>query len=619
MNLTILDLSIIGLYIGASLYIGFWISKKASQNIKGYFLGGNELKWYYLGLSNASGMFDISGTMWMVYLLFIYGLKSIFIPWLWPAFNQIFLMVFLSIWLRRSGVMTGAEWIRFRFGDGKGARLSHFIVVIFALLNVLGFLAYSFIGAGKFSAGFMPWQLSLDPYWNEVFYGLILTFITMLYVVKGGMYSVVVTEVVQFVIMTIACVAIGVIAMQQVSPEMLKNAVPQGWHALSFGWELTLDWSHILASANDKIREDGYSMFSIFFMMVLFKGVLQSMAGPAPNYDMQRILSAKRPVDAAKMSWIVNLVLLFPRYMMITGLAILALVFFNSELNSMGADVDFEQILPFALANYIPAGLLGLVLAGLLATFMSTFAATTNAAPAYVVNDIYKRYINPNAPAKRYVQLSYLVSVAFVMMGTAIGLFVPSLNTIIQWIVSALYGGYTAANMLKWYWWRFNGFGYFSGMLIGIGCAIPLMFTDFSPLYAFPFLFAISLSGAVLVTLLSAPEDMTVLKNFYLKTRPWGFWGPVLAEARKDDSSVQPNREFARDASNVVVGLVWHTGLIASPIFLVIQDFQAMTIALGIVIACSVFLKVNWWNKLEDYPHDGRRESDPQQPVATVK
>lgn len=604
MNLSTLDLLIIGLYIAMTLFIGFWISKKAGQNIQGYFLGGNELKWYYLGLSNASGMFDISGTMWMVYLLFIYGLKSLFIPWLWPAFNQIFMMIFLSIWLRRSGVMTGAEWIRFRFGDSKGAQLSHIIVVVFALVNVLGFLAYSFIGAGKFSAGFMPWQLASDPHTNEIYYGLILTFITTLYVVKGGMYSVVITEVVQFVIMTIACVAIGIIAMQKVSPEMLASAVPQGWDQLSFGWQLSLDWSDILASANDKIVEDGYSMFSIFLMMVLFKGILQSMAGPAPNYDMQRVLSARSPIEAAKMSWIVSLVLLFPRYMMITGLAILALVFFADELAAMGPDVDFEQILPFALANYIPSGLLGLVLAGLLATFMSTFAATTNAAPAYVVNDIYKRYINPNANDKTYVYLSYAVSIVFVIIGTAIGLFIPTLNGLILWIVSALYGGYTAANVLKWYWWRFNGFGYFAGMLTGIVSAIPLMFTDFSPLYAFPFLFAACLAACVVVSLLTEADDMQVLKNFYIKTRPWGFWGPVLEDIKKEYPEIQPNSDFVRDMSNVVVGIIWHSGLIVAPIFLVIQQFESMTVALGVVILTSIYLKVNWWNKLKDYPDD---------------
>jgi SSS family solute:Na+ symporter len=618
MNLTIIDYSIIATYICMTIFIGIYISKKASQNINGYFLGGNELKWYYLGLSNASGMFDISGTMWMVYLLFIYGLKSLYIPWLWPAFNQIFLMVFLSIWLRRSGAMTGAEWIRFRFGDGLGARLSHIVVVIFALVGVLGFLAYSFIGIGKFAAGFMPFQLALDPHMNEVAYGLILTAITTLYVVKGGMYSVVITEVVQFFIMTVACVAIGIIAISQVSPEMIKAVVPDGWQSLAVGWELNVDWSNILDSANTKIEEDGYSMFSIFLMLVLFKGILQSMAGPAPNYDMQRILSARTPIEAAKMSWIVSLVLLVPRYMMITGLAVLALVYFMDDLAAMGPDVDFEQILPFALANYVPTGLLGLVLAGLLATFMSTFAATTNAAPAYIVNDIYKRYINDNASDKTYVRLSYVVSIVFVVLGTTIGLFIPSLNELILWLVSALYGGYTAANVLKWYWWRFNGFGYFFGMTTGLVAAGPLMFIDISPLNAFPFLFGLCLLASVLGSIFTKADDMEVLKHFYLITRPWGFWKPVLDELKKDLPDTQPNTRFVQDMLNVLVGIVWHSGLIAAPIFLVIQDFLSMTIALAVVIMTSIYLKISWWNNLEDFPKDYQSQIPIVQPQ-TVK
>lgn len=604
MNLTTLDLSIIGLYLVAIVALGIWISRSANKDVEGYFLGGNKLSWKLLGLSNASGMFDISGTMWMVYLLFIYGLKSVYIPWLWPSFNQIFLMVFLSIWLRRSGVMTGAEWIKFRFGEGKGARLSHFIVVGFALLSVLGFLAYGFIGIGKFAAVFLPWELSSNPRSNEIYYGLIMTFLTASYVVKGGMVSVVFTEVLQFIIMTVACVAIGVIAMQQVSPEMLSKVTPDGWGSLAFGWELGLDWSGILDSANQKIVDDGWSLFSIFFMLVLFKGILQSLAGPAPNFDMQRVLSARTPSEAAKMSGFVNLVLLFPRYMMITGLTILALVYFSSDLQAMGPDVDFEQILPFALANYVPAGLLGLILAGLLATFMSTFAATTNAAPAYVVNDIYRRYINPNADPKTYVYMSYGVSIFFIVLGTLIGLFIPSLNDIVLWLVSALYGGYTASNLLKWYWWRFTGMGYFAGMAVGILAAIPMMFTDVSPLFGFPIMFVLCLLACVTVSLLGPADDMEVLKAFYLKTRPWGSWKPVLRALQKDYPQVSGNTEFKKDLSNILVGLVWHTSLTAAPIFMVIEDWSSMTIACAIAILCSWFLKKNWWNKLSDYPAD---------------
>src|SRR5512145_372556 len=235
MNLHYIDLGIIILYLAATIFIGNWVSKRASQNIKSYFLGGNSLPWYLLGISNASGMFDIAGTMLLVYWLSLYGLKSIWIPWLWPVFNQIFLMVYLSPWLRRSNVMTGAEWIKTRFGNGLGANLSHIIVVIFALVSVIGFLSYGFKGIGKFTTAFMPplvtnlETLAKHPQINENLYALILMAITTFYVVKGGMFSVVITEIIQYGILTIASIAIGIIAMHQVAPDALNAVIPEGW------------------------------------------------------------------------------------------------------------------------------------------------------------------------------------------------------------------------------------------------------------------------------------------------------------------------------------------------------------------------------------------------------
>lgn len=120
MKLQFIDILIIVVYLITMIVIGLLLKKKASKNLDSYFLGGKSLPFYLLGLSDASGMFDISGTMWMVYLAFVYGFKSLWIPWLWPVFNQVFLMIYLSVWLRRSNVLTGAEWIRTRFGYGRG-------------------------------------------------------------------------------------------------------------------------------------------------------------------------------------------------------------------------------------------------------------------------------------------------------------------------------------------------------------------------------------------------------------------------------------------------------------------------------------------------------------------
>ncbi len=160
MNLHGIDIAIVVAYLVTSVLVGYWVSNRASKDIKAYFLGGNVMPWYVLGISNASGMFDISGTMLLVYWMFVYGLKSVWIPWLWPTFNQVFLMVYLSTWLRRSNVMTGADWIQTRFGKGRGAQFAHIIVVVYAFFSIIGFFTYGFKGIGKFAATFLPWHFS---------------------------------------------------------------------------------------------------------------------------------------------------------------------------------------------------------------------------------------------------------------------------------------------------------------------------------------------------------------------------------------------------------------------------------------------------------------------------
>ena len=179
------------------------------------------------------------------------------------------------------------------------------------------------------------------------------------------------------------------------------------------------------------------------------------------------------------------------------------------------------------MREFVPVGLLGLLIAALLAAFMSTYAATVNAAPAYIVNDIYKRYIRPDASEKTYVWMSYATSIAVVVVGTAFGFFVTSLNDIVQWIVAALYGGYTASNLLKWYWWRFNAYGYFWGMVGGILAAmiVPALIPFLTPLYTFPIILVVSLIGCLVGSFMTEPDEEDVLLNFYLKVPAVGCLG----------------------------------------------------------------------------------------------
>lgn len=594
MSIHPIDITILVLYLIAVVSIGIYLTTRASQNLDTYFLAGRSVPWYILGVSNSSSMFDITGTMWLVLMFLVYGVKGAWIPWIWPTFNQIFLMVYLSIWIRRSNVLTGAEWITTRFGNGKGAELSRISVLVFAMVSVIGFLAYAFQGIGKFASVFFPFDISPDIY-AITFMG-----ITTIYVVLGGMYSVVFTDLIQFTLLTIVSFVIGFIAFTRVTPEALHAVIPNGWLDLAFTWELDLDWSALIPAANDQIMADGWNLFTIFFMMMIFKGILISLAGPTPGYDMQRILAAKTPREAGLMSAIVS-VCQIPRWFMIVGITTLALVYFSNDLVAMGDNVDFELVLPWVISEFLPVGLVGFVLAGMLAAFMSTFDSTVNAGAAYLVNDVYKRYFNPNAPTGLYIKASYIASFLIVGVGIAFGFMSESVNSVTQWIVSGLFGGYTAPNILKWHWWRFNGFGYFCGMIAGVLAALimPMALPELSPLNAFPFILIVSGIAGISGSLMTAPDDEKTLEEFYKNVRPWGFWKPILKKIQSSDANVRKNDNFYRDMFNIFIGMVWQINMVLVPIYLLVYEYTAFTVSLILVIGTTLILKKNWYDKLD--------------------
>ena len=621
----IIDVAIIAVYIALTLGVGIWISKRASKGLDSYFLGGKSIKWYYLGLSNGSGMFDVSGTAWMVGILFLYGVKSFMFMWIWPIWNQIFIMIFLAAWIRRSNIMTGSEWILTRFGDDKSGRASHLVVAIFAIIASIGFIAYFFEGVGKFMTIILPWDLTLmlnDAVFltSDQNYALLIIFLTTIYTIKGGMFSVVATEVLQYGIMVIAGILIAGYAFISVTDAEIQHVISNEWSSVLFSDQLEGSWSGKYKAFNALIDTQGYKMFGAFIGMSLFKGFFASIAGPTPSSDMQRILSTRSVKEAAYMSGFTNLVLFIPRYLLIGGIVVIALVHLAPEMaaSSTLSLADLEIILPKVINEYVPVGLKGLLLAGLLAAFMSTFSAFVNSGPAYIVNDIYKKYFKPEATDKHYIKASHVASFAIVILGVIMGFFAGSINSITLWITSALYGGYVAANFLKWIWWRFNGWGYFWGMTAGLFVATLQFLLDqykgsfevgtwlyeigqIPAIYMFPVIFIVSLLGSFLGTLLTPATAMETLKEFYKNVRPWGFWGPVYNALHKDDQTATKNTDFVSDMLNCVVGVVWQSSMILLPIYLLIRDYQKTGLVLLVFIVTSVILKFTWLDKVKKY------------------
>jgi Na+/proline symporter len=356
-------------------------------------------------------------------------------------------------------------------------------------------------------------------------------------------------------------------------------------------------------------------------MMCLLKGLLISMAGPTAGYGMQHVLSTRSPREAALENWWMSIVQLVPRFLMITGIAVLGLVYFSPEVKEMFAEMiaagkepkfDFEKILPHVIAGYVPVGLVGILLAGLLAAFMSTFDSTINAGAAYIVNDVYKRYISPNSSQKTYVRLGYASTIALLIIGILVGLRMQSIDQVTKWIAAALYGGYVIPNLLKWHWWRFNGYGYFAGMLAGV--AGGLLFSKLIPplverlpaafgllppaLLSFPFIIAVSALASVIVCLKTPPEKDDVLESFYRTVRPWGFWKPVYQSMLEKYPNLKANTNFRRDAFNVAIGIIWQITLNIIPICIIIGKYRTMWISIVVLVVTSVIMKFTWYDKL---------------------
>jgi solute:Na+ symporter, SSS family len=617
MKLGLLDSCIILGYLLLTFIIGFVISRRSVTNLDGYFLGNNKIKWWMLGLSNSSGMFDVNAVSWRLALLLMYGIQSVWIPWVWPVWNQVFVMIFLSTWLRRSGAMTGAEWMRIRFGDGLGGKLSHIIVVIFAVVEVMISIGVFFTGIGGLAAELLP-NISIhlsatNSISSKTLYAIILCMLTTIYSIKGGIYSIVATEVLQFIILTICCFVVIYLGLTMVSATEVKSFLPQGWLHFWPKQEINYNWPTPFKIIENESVQNGFKMIAGMVGLMIGKGMVASLAGPVPGFDMQRSLSSQTPKDAAKMSGFTILVLFIPLYLMVGGFALLAIKHLPANIGGLQ---KVEQIFNI-LVQQLPVGVKGLVIAGLLAAFMSVFSAFVNVAPAYLVNDLYKRYFQKNKPDNHYVSMGRWVSIAVVVIGILIGTQITSLNNIILFVTGAFYGGYAAPNVLKWIWWRFNGYGYFAGMLSGMFAAmvgkhvvhfivqyIPalqaLANTQAVNLMAFVFIFIVSILGCIIGCLCTQPVEEATTIAFYKKTRPWGFWKPIIAKVQAANPAFKPNLNFNRDAVNVLTGIVWQMSMVVMPLYLAFRQWQQVLISLAVLLATSILLKFNWYNKLEE-------------------
>jgi Na+/proline symporter len=534
-----IDYAIVAVYIFLLLVAGVVLSRVAGRSSEDYFLGGKRLPWWALGSSGMSSNLDVAGTMTIVTMVYLFGLHGLFIEMRGGAVLPIAVfLAFMGKWHRRSAVMTTAEWMLLRFGDGWQGRMARVIAASTYLILSIAMVVFFLSAGGLFLAEFLPFSPT------QCLLGMAL--VAFIYTMLSGLHGVIWTDVAQSFLIAAAAIYIAVVASMQVSPELLA-----AWPGAQFNEFLP------------RLSDPGlapYELFGFFLLVWLFKGVLEGMGGSGGSaYMAQRFYAARSDKDCTKLA-VLWTVLFSLRWPMVLGIAVMAV----AAGFSAGDIAEAERLLPAVLqTDFFPAGIRGMVLAAMLAAAMSTFDSTINAGASYAVKDIYEVY-RPHSSERQRVFAGYVASFLIVAIGILIALSLSgSVLDIWVAIVLLLFPTFLVPFALRWYWSRFNGCGFAVGILAGFIAALGLLLLDRAAI-AIPLLppawdneasrflliSAISSIASILATYSSSAVEPQTLETFYRRIRPFGCWPKAWQQQHRDALD-------QHDMTRLVIALPW--------------------------------------------------------------
>ncbi len=593
-----IDYIIVVFYLLAMIGVGVYFQRKASSSINSYFLGERGMPWWALGASGMSSNLDISGTMINTAFIFALGAAGFFIEIRGGVtLIMAFLMIFQGKWNRRALVMTLAEWMHFRFGTDRQGDFARLIAAISIIIMTIAMITYFAIGSGKFVAEFLgiPDFFGLS---SQFWAATLMIILAMIYTVASGLYGVVWTDVFQGVLIMMVIVFICSMAFFSFDlPETFQISVP-----LRDGGFMALDttkeaWTSLWPSWTLEMPEmSAYSIYNLFGIAILFYLVKVTIegSGGTSQYMIQRFFASRSDRESGLLSLFWTTLLAF-RWPFIVAIATMGVVLGSQQ----GVIQDPETVLPVVINQLVPIGIKGLLVAGLMAAAMSTFDSTVNAGAAYWVKDIYHQYINPAATQKQLMSHSRWSSVILVILGLGFMLLINNINEIWGWITSSLGAGLLIPTLARWYWWRMNGYGFAAGTAVGmIAAVIQRIFLPDIPEYsAFIITTVSSLIGMIIGTYSAAPTDESVLLEFYKRTRPFGFWGPVRKKIAGETMS-QINKENRRDILSTFFAVPWQVVLFLTGMAIILKRWDQFTWLILVLAALSAGLYFNWFRHL---------------------
>ncbi len=526
MQLTAIDLIVIALYGAMALIVGIAFARRAGANRQEFFLAGRKLPWWLLGTSMVATTFSTDTPNLVTDIVRTNGVSGNWIWWAFLVTGMLTVFFYAKLW-RRSGVLTDMAFYELRYGGKPAAFLRGFRALylgVFFNIMIMATVTLAAIKIGGVLLGLEPWKI-------VVMAGTV----TVIYSATSGLWGVVVTDLVLFVIAMIGAVSAAYYALA--IPEvggldgLLHHPALEG--KLSFLPDFT-DWR---------------SAAAVFIVPLAVQWWATWYPGAEPGgggYQAQRMLAARTEEDAMGATLWFNIAhyALRPWPWILVGLASLivyptldsiAAAFPNLDPSIIGHDLAYPAMLVF-----VPHGLLGLVVASLAAAYMSTISTHLNWGASYIVNDYYRRFIDPDRSEHHYVAVGRAATVALIIIASALGLWLTNALQAFQ-ILLQIGAGTGLVFILRWFWWRINAWSEISAMAISFVVAVYFQFVHqalgLAPVSASSALVigvGITTVGWLAVTFLTTPEDTAVLQRFYDVIKPFGHGWKRVVEVDAD-------------------------------------------------------------------------------------
>ena len=522
MHLSSLDWSLVFAFFVLSLLIGLWASRSAGQNTREFFLSGRNMPWWLLGISMVATTFSADTPNLVTDIVRNNGVSG---NWAWWAFlvtGMLTVFVYAKLW-RRSKVLTDLEFYELRYSGEEATFLRGFRAFYLGVIFNILVMATVCLAAIKIGAVL----LNL----TELQTLLIASTITVVYATFGGLRGIIFTDFFQFILAMVGSIWAASYIMQLPKINGIANLITH---------ENVADKISLLPDFNDPS-----ATVSLLVIPLAVQWWASYYPGGEPGgggYVAQRMLAAKdeRNATIATLLFNVGHYALRPWPWLLIALA--SLIYFPDRASLIAAfpqvnpDIIKDDVAYPAMLTMLPSGLLGLVVASLIAAFMSTISSHLNWGASYITHDLYKRFVEPEASEKKLVNVGRMSTVILMILAAAAALLLENAKAAFD-IIVLMGTGTGLIFILRWFWWRINAYSEIAALVISFVIALyfkvfhePLGFTKLPNHVELLTSVGLTTFGWLLVTYLTRPTSQTVLQRFYRLVQPSAVgWKPVIA------------------------------------------------------------------------------------------